>query len=131
VILTFAPCGRAKTMTFIKWLGMHVPEEAEKRIFEAAVPVKESVTLCKELLLTVLQQTHNSGVPIGVNVESLSIFKDEIDAAHDLFQLLQATLLNSRGSPWAIRWFPVAESRLYTPSLAGQVSPEPFFEEPL
>ena len=24
VILTFAPCGRPKTMTFIKWLGMNV-----------------------------------------------------------------------------------------------------------
>lgn len=30
VILTFAPCGRAKTMTFIKWLGMNVPETTEK-----------------------------------------------------------------------------------------------------
>ena len=38
VILTFAPCGRPKTMTFIKWLGMYVPEEAEKRIFSAESP---------------------------------------------------------------------------------------------
>ena len=60
--------------------------------------VKESVALLRELLLAVLEGTHNSGVPIGINVESLSIFKDEIDAAHDLFQLLQATLLNSRGN---------------------------------
>ena len=150
VILTFAPCGRPKTMTFIKWLGMYVPEEAEKRIFSAESPglsppinkrssthpinntintpyqhalvnttlltldihpyqhehthtlskspVRESVALLRELLLAVLEGTHNSGVPIGINVESLSIFKDEIDAAHDLFQLLQATLLNSRGN---------------------------------
>jgi 5,10-methylenetetrahydrofolate reductase len=35
IILTFAPCGRAKTMKFIKWLGMDVPEEIEKRILEA------------------------------------------------------------------------------------------------
>lgn len=30
MILTFAPCGREKTLTFIKWLGMHVPEEVRK-----------------------------------------------------------------------------------------------------
>lgn len=200
VVLTFAPCGRPKTMTFIKWLGMYVPADAEERIFAAEKPVVESITLLRELLLSVLQHTHNSGVPIGVNVESLSIFKDEIDAAHDLFQSLQvgsplasslpppttlipilqhpsppltrtptpphplthsphspwppscpspslssppppspsplplppqphtpfphnptpqATLLNSRGSPWAIRWFPVAETRLYIPSQAS------------
>lgn len=119
VILTFAPCGRPKTMTFIKWLGMHVPEEIEKRIFDAAVPVKESVAICRELLLQILQGTSSSGVPLGVNVESLSIFKDEIDAAHDLFQILQATLLNNRGSPWAVRWFPVAEWRVYTPAKAS------------
>lgn len=89
VILTFAPCGRPKTMTFIKWLGMHVPEEVESRIFAAAQPVQESVNLLCELLTTILQRTAGSGVPLGINVESLSIFKEEIDAAHELFQRLQ------------------------------------------
>mmetsp|Transcript_5314 Transcript_5314/g.8692 ORF Transcript_5314/g.8692 Transcript_5314/m.8692 type:complete len:371 (+) Transcript_5314:105-1217(+) len=107
VVLTFAPCGRAKTMTFIKWLGMHVPEDVEQRILNSAVPVQESVAVLSELLATVLQQTGGSGVPIGINVESLSIFKEEIDAAHSLFQKLQAILLNSYGSPWAVRWYHV------------------------
>jgi|Transcript_17947 hypothetical protein len=114
VILTFAPCGRKKTMDFIKWLGIIVPEHKERRILDAEVPVRESITLLREILLNILQQTGNSGVPIGINVESLSIFKDEIDGAHDLFRILQATMLNSQGSPWAIRWFPVAEAKLYT-----------------
>ena len=158
VVLTFAPCGRKKTMDFIKWLGMFVPEHKEKRILNAESPVKESVILLREILLCILQQTGNSGVPLGINVESLSIFKDEIDAAHDLFQLLQvsscnnpaysyfadtilvkrsisclnllsfnpilerfsqATLLNSQGSPWAVRWFPVAEAKIYRSAKAS------------
>lgn len=89
VILTFAPCGRAKTMTFIKWLGMNVPEEVEKRILESPSPVKESMKFLQEVLKEILLKTAGSGVPIGVNVESLSIFKEEIDAAHELFQSLQ------------------------------------------
>ena len=28
------------------------------------------------------------GVPLGLNVESLSIFKEEINGAHELFQVL-------------------------------------------
>jgi hypothetical protein len=99
VVLTFAPCGRKKTMDFIKWLGMFVPEHKEKRILNAESPVKESVILLREILLCILQQTGNSGVPLGINVESLSIFKDEIDAAHDLFQLLQVGSCNKLINP--------------------------------
>eukprot|EP00128_Syssomonas_multiformis_P005237 Colp12_sorted_trinity150504_noHs@28148 len=105
VVLTFAPCGRAKTMDFIKWLGMHVPEEVQQRILTAANPVKESMDVLCEILREVLAQTGGSGVPIGINVESLSIFKEEIDAAHELFQKLQNILLNASGSPWSVRWF--------------------------
>jgi hypothetical protein len=89
VIITFAPCGRQKTMTFIKWLGMAVPEEVEQRIFSAESPVNESIAILCEILQTVLEQTVGSGVPLGINVESLSIFKEEIDGAHTLFQKLQ------------------------------------------
>jgi len=109
VIITFAPCGRAKTMVFIKWLGMMVPAEVEERILGAESPVAESVKLLGEVLADILEQTAGSGVPLGINVESLSIFREEIDAAHTLFQKLQALLLNHRGSPWAVKWFLVHE----------------------
>jgi hypothetical protein len=105
VVLTFAPCGREKTMTFIKWLGMHVPPEVEARILSSADPVQESVKVLTEVLTTVLELTGGCGVPLGINVESLSIFREEIDAAHRLFQKLQSILLTSYGSPWAVRWF--------------------------
>lgn len=119
IILTFAPCGREKTMSFIKWLGMHVPEDVEKRILSAESPVIESVKLLGELLTTILHRTGGSGVPLGVNVESLSIFKEEIDATHNLFQSLQAILLNTKGSPWAVRWFFVKPSSLYVSARAS------------
>jgi hypothetical protein len=89
VIITFAPCGRPKTMTFIKWLGIIVPEEVEQRILSADSPVNESIALLCEILQQILDNTSRSGVPLGINVESLSIFKEEIDGAHTLFQKLQ------------------------------------------
>jgi hypothetical protein len=94
VVLTFAPCGRMKTMTFIKWLGMHVPEDVESRIFSSPQPVQESINILCEILGEILLQTKGSGVPLGINVESLSIFKEEIDAAHELFQKLQVQLVS-------------------------------------
>jgi 5,10-methylenetetrahydrofolate reductase len=122
VVLTFAPCGRAKTMTFIKWLGMSVPEEVEKRILEAESPVTESIKILQGLLVTILENTGGCGVPLGLNVESLSIFKDEIEASHVLFQTLQASLLNSRGSPWSVRWFCVRRTLAYQSSAASAES---------
>ena len=65
VVLTFAPCGRAKTMTFLKWLGIKVPEASEKRILEAESPVDESVALLCETLESILDQTKSCGVPLG------------------------------------------------------------------
>jgi hypothetical protein len=91
VIITFAPCGRPKTMNFIKWLGMEVPADVEQRILTAESPVNESITLLCELLQNILERTSGSGVPIGINVESLSIFREEIDGAHTLFQRLQVS----------------------------------------
>ncbi|KAK7249688.1 hypothetical protein SO694_00004326 [Aureococcus anophagefferens] len=75
VVLTFAPCGRAKTMVFLKWLGVRVPEDAEKRILDAESPVDES---------------------------SVSIFKKEIEAVHDLFRKTQAIALDHRGKAWKV-----------------------------
>jgi hypothetical protein len=89
VVLTFAPCGRKKTMTFIEWLGMQVSPETKERIFSAVNPVNESIEILCEVLKSILEGTGGSGVPIGINVESLSIFKEEIDGAHVLFQKLQ------------------------------------------
>ena len=112
VVLTFAPCGRKKTLEFIRWLGMHVPDALEARIFSAENPCKESLVALSEVLVAILEGTGGSGVPLGLNVESVSIVREEIDAAHTLFQNLQATLLNARGSPWAVRWFYTSEALL-------------------
>jgi hypothetical protein len=54
--------------------------------------VNESTQLLCEVLQEILLQTGGSGVPLGINVESLSIYKEEIDAAHELFQKLQVLL---------------------------------------
>eukprot|EP01041_Mallomonas_annulata_P002006 gene2006-3900_t len=111
IIITFAPCGREKTMTFIKWLGILVPPNIEQQILTASNPVQESIQILGDFLSTILTHTGGSGVPLGINVESLSIYKEEIDAAHTLFQKLQATMLNHRGSPWSVQWFCVRQSR--------------------
>ena len=97
VILTFAPCGREKTMRFIKWLGVTVPEEVEKEILEAENKVGKSVDLLCGMCKRILEETKEQADTRGISVESVSIFKNEIDAAHELFRRTQSMLLDFLG----------------------------------
>jgi len=104
VILTFAPVSRKKTMNFIKWLGVRVPEETESQILNAEKPVDASVDFLCNMLKEILQECAGVGIPLGISCESVSISKKEIDAVHELFRRLQDILLTSRGSPWVVQW---------------------------
>ena len=104
IVLTFAPCGREKTMRFIKWLGVTVPEDVEKEILEADDKVGKSVDLLCAMCRKILDETKGCGVPLGISVESVSIFKNEINAAHELFRRTQSMLLDFLGEPWLVQY---------------------------
>lgn len=92
IVLTFAPCGREKTMAFIKWLGVRVTPECERAIFGAADPLAKSIEICRDNLREILDGAYIGDIPLGINVESVSINRDEIDASIDLFNVLSEVL---------------------------------------
>jgi 5,10-methylenetetrahydrofolate reductase len=92
VILTFTPCGSAKTLEFMEWLGISVPEATRYRILDAHNPLAESIRVCRSNLEQILEACLPLGIPLGLNIESLTNRKDEIDASIRLFKLLKATL---------------------------------------
>lgn len=84
VILTFAPCARAKTIAFMRWLGIAVPHEIEQAIVTAPAPLSKSIDICRANLRQILNYV-DEDLLLGVNAECLSINRDEIDASTDLF----------------------------------------------
>jgi len=92
IVLTFSPCGSAKTLEFIEWLGISVPEATKLRILEAENPLKESLQINRNNFEQILQACLPLDIPLGLNIESLTNRKEEIDAAILLFKLLKATL---------------------------------------
>jgi hypothetical protein len=92
IVLTFSPCGREKTLAFIRWLGVNMPPETERAIMGAADPIAKSIEICCENLRRILDQPYARELPLGVNVESVSINRDEIDASIDLFHALDEVL---------------------------------------
>ncbi|HKO86920.1 MAG TPA: hypothetical protein VJU83_00220 [Burkholderiales bacterium] len=92
IVFTFAPCGRDKTMSFIKWLGVRVTAECERTILGAVDPLRKSIEICRDNLREILDQGYASEIPLGINVESVSINRDEIDATVELFGVLSEVL---------------------------------------
>ncbi|TDO98891.1 hypothetical protein [Marinomonas balearica] len=92
LILTFTPCGSAKTLEFMEWLGISVPDATKHRILDANKPLEESIRICRSALEQIIESALPLGVPLGLNVESLTNRKDEIDASIRLYKLLKATL---------------------------------------
>jgi hypothetical protein len=95
VVLTFAPAGRAKTITFLRWLGVHIPLETETAILTAADPIARSIEICSDNLRRILDHEYAREVPLGINVESVSINRDEIDASVDLLRALAGVVRES------------------------------------
>ncbi|SBS30652.1 bifunctional homocysteine S-methyltransferase/5,10-methylenetetrahydrofolate reductase protein [Marinomonas spartinae] len=92
IILTFTPCGSAKTLEFMEWLGISVPVATKNRILNSDAPLAESIKICRSALEQIIETALPDGVPLGLNIESLTNRKEEIDASIHLYKLLKATL---------------------------------------
>ena len=89
VILTFSPCGSVKTLTFMKWLGIAFPEQLENALLASEDPLAMSLDICEHVFADVWDHGREMGVPIGINVESVSIRRSEIEASVDLLMRLR------------------------------------------
>jgi hypothetical protein len=94
-ILSFSPCGSLKTMEFMKSLGISFPRWLENELRHSPDILARSVDLAENVFADILGFALGKGIPLGVNVESVSIRKDEIDASCELFTRLS----NRLGSP--------------------------------
>ncbi|MCF6442396.1 methylenetetrahydrofolate reductase [Pseudoalteromonas luteoviolacea] len=92
IILTFTPCGGQKTLEFMQWLGISVPEATKWRMLDADNTLNESIKICRENLDLILRSCAHLDIPLGLNIESLTNRKEEIDASINLYRLLKATM---------------------------------------
>ncbi|WP_076420438.1 hypothetical protein [Colwellia sp. UCD-KL20] len=94
LILTFSPCGSQKTLEFIDWLGVSVPEATSLRILNANNSLYESIRICSNSLQQILDAILPYDLPLGLNIESLTNRKEEIDGSILLYKLLRSKMDN-------------------------------------
>jgi hypothetical protein len=85
VVLTFSPCGSVRTLEFMKWLGISFPRWLENELRHSADTLERSIDLCESVFTDVQDYAREKHLPIGINVESVSIRKSEIDASVELY----------------------------------------------
>ena len=88
LIFSFSPCGSLKTMEFMQWLGIRFPGWLENELRHSSDILQRSIDLCAELADELAAFARSQGVPAGMNVESISIRREEIEASCLLFRRL-------------------------------------------
>jgi hypothetical protein len=92
LILTFSPCGTVRTLEFMKWLGISFPRWLENELRHSSDTLERSIDLCEDVFAEVQDYAREKRLPIGINVESVSIRKSEVDASVELYRRLSSRL---------------------------------------
>ncbi len=81
IIFTLTACGSAKTLHFMEWLGIHVPDELKEDLKTSDNILDKSVNVCLNIASELTRFCTERGIPFGFNIESVAIRKEEIEAS--------------------------------------------------
>ena len=92
IVFSFSVCGSLKTLEFLQWLGVTAPRWIENELRHADDTLDASYEQAVAMALDLIAFCRRLGVPFGLNVESVSIRKVEIEASVRLATRLGAEL---------------------------------------
>jgi hypothetical protein len=92
LVFTFSACGSMKTLNFLRWLGVDVPRWIENDLAHAADPLEASYQQALAIASELIDFCRTLEMPFGINVESVSIRRVEIEASVRLAEQLQMQL---------------------------------------
>jgi hypothetical protein len=92
IVFTFSVCGSLKTLEFLHWLGVSVPRWIENELLHADDTLDASYEQAVATAVDLIAFCRRLGMPFGLNVESVSIRKVEIEASVRLAARLGAEL---------------------------------------
>ena len=92
LIFTLTPCGSLKTLKFLDWLGIHVPQWLINELTHSHDILAKSVDLCINIAEEIIDFCAEKDIPFGLNIESVSIKKEEIEASGILLEAVTKML---------------------------------------
>ncbi|MGH1504361.1 MAG: methylenetetrahydrofolate reductase [Acidimicrobiales bacterium] len=88
ILFTLTPCGSAKTLDFMKWLGISIPRWLENELTHTDDILEQSVDISERNYRELQSFAAAKGIPIGCNVESVAVRKVEVEASVALLHRL-------------------------------------------
>ena len=95
-VFTFSVCGSMKTLDFLRWLGVDVPRWIENDLKHATDTLETSFHQALSTAVELIDYCQARDVPFGINVESVSNRRVEIEASVRLAGELGARLPRGR-----------------------------------
>jgi hypothetical protein len=86
ILFTLTPCGSAKTLQFMKWLGISIPRWLENDLIHSNDILQRSVDVSEQSYRELKAFAEEKGIPVGCNIESVAIRKIEVDASIELLE---------------------------------------------
>ena len=94
IIFTITACGSPKTLSFMEWLGIHVPAQTKEELLAEEDMLGKSVQICLDIAAELTAYCVEHAIPFGFNIESVAIRKTEIEASIDMANSIAKMLIN-------------------------------------
>jgi hypothetical protein len=96
IIFTLTVCGSRKTLQFMDWLGIHVPDDIKARWEASTNAPALSVEIATAIAKDLIDYCQEKSIPFGFNIESVAIRKVEIEASLELINTI-GVMLKAKG----------------------------------
>ncbi|MEO6284279.1 MAG: methylenetetrahydrofolate reductase [Dyadobacter sp.] len=113
IIFTITACGSAKTLDFMEWLGIHIPDELKEDLKRDGDVLEKSVKLCLEIASELTAFCIRQSIPFGFNIESVAIRKAEIEASVEIASKI-SQLLKDQGVRKTLEHAQIPKPFIYT-----------------
>ncbi len=84
IIFTLTVCGSLKTLHFMEWLGIHIPDDIKAELEASTDAASRSVEIGVAIAKDLIAFCQEKSIPFGFNIESVAIRKEEINASLEL-----------------------------------------------
>jgi hypothetical protein len=73
ILFTLTPCGSAKSLQFMEWLGIDIPRGLRNDLSHAQDILRQSLEACLAIAEDLIAFAAKKQIPIGFNVESVAL----------------------------------------------------------
>ena len=96
LVFTLTVCGSEKTLDFMDWLGIHVPDDLKSEFKSSENMLERSVNVCLHIASELAAHCASRSLPFGFNIESVATKASEIEASIYLVNEI-GRILNQHG----------------------------------